>query len=58
MVVNLEVKHGFPYSGIQFHLRIAESSVAFAPMDEQVTGEDRKKESYVFEKVLICHVTS
>jgi hypothetical protein len=56
--VDLEVKHGFPYSGIQFHLRIAESSVAFVPMDKQVTGEGRKKESYVFEKALICHVAS
>ena len=53
-----EVKHGFPYSGIKYHLCIAESSVAFVRLDKQVTGKDRKKESYVFEKALICHVAS
>jgi len=56
--VDIEVKHGFPCSGIQCPLRIAESSVALVRMDKQVTGADRKKESYVFEKTLIFHVTS
>lgn len=56
--MGLEVKHRFPYSGIQFHLRIAESSVAFVPIDKQVTGEERQKEIYVFEKALICHFAS
>ena len=56
--MDLEVKHGYPYSGIQCHLCIAESSFAFVPMDKQATGKDRKKENYVLEKALICLVAS
>jgi hypothetical protein len=53
-VVDIAVKHGFPYSGIQCHLCNAESSVAFVRMDKQVSERDRKMESYFFEKALIC----
>jgi hypothetical protein len=42
MVVDFEVKHVFPYSGIQCLLYIAESSVAFVRRDKQVKGKDKK----------------